>query len=95
MPHLLQISDVYALDLLGEPGKSVQERPIASYADQAIWLEQTLAALSEERFHPVGISFGGWSVMHDVPTVMATAKRTLGEESVTVYPDASHAINGE
>lgn len=202
LPHLLPISDVYALDLLGEPGKSVQERPITSDADQAAWLEQTLAALSEERFHLVGMSFGGWSamnlarhstehiasittldspyvfgglpistilrsipvsfswspqawresfssytaggaevqdlpvahmieagmqhyrlklpmpsriseaeasslgvpvlafiagrsVMHDVPTVIATAKRTLGEESVKVYPDASHAINGE
>lgn len=202
LPHLLPIGDVYALDLLGEPGKSVQERPITSDADQAAWLEQTLAGLSEDRFHLVGMSFGGWSamnlarhseehlasitlldspyvfdglpigtiirsipvslpwapqawsesfseytaggaevkdlpvarmieagmkhyrlklpmpsriseeeaadlgvpvlafiagrsVMHDPPTAVATAKRTLGDESVKVYPEASHAINGE
>lgn len=202
LPHLLPIGDVYALDLLGEPGKSVQERPITSDADQAAWLEQTLAGLSEDRFHLVGMSFGGWSamnlarhseehlasitlldspyvfdglpigtiirsipvslpwapqawsesfseytaggaevkdlpvarmieagmkhyrlklpmpsriseeeaadlgipvlafiagrsVMHDPPTAVATAKHTLGDESVKVYPEASHAINGE
>lgn len=202
LPHLLPIGDVYALDLLGEPGMSVQERPITSDAEQAAWLEQTLAGLEEDRFHLVGMSFGGWSamnlarqstehiasitmldapfvfdglpigtvlrsipvsfawsptswresfssytaggaevqdlpvarmieagmqhyrlklpmpsriteseastlgvpvlaliagrsVMHDPPTAIATAKRTLGEESVRVYPDASHALNGE
>ena len=202
LPHLLPIGDVYALDLLGEPGKSVQERPITSDADQAAWLEQTLAALPEDRLHLVGMSFGGWSamnlarhseqhlasitlldspfafddlpigtilrsipvsvpwapqawsesfssytaggaevkdlpvtrmieagmahyrlrlpmpsriseeevaalnipvlafiagrsVMHDPPTAIAAATCALGEESVKVYPDASHAINGE
>lgn len=202
LPHLLPIADVYALDLLGEPGRSVQERPITSDADQAAWLDQTLEGLAEDRFHLVGMSFGGWSamnlarhatehlasvtaldapfvfddlpigtvirsipvsfswapqawresfssytaggaevqdlpvtrmieagmqhyslklpmpsriseaeafdldvpvlaliagrsIMHDPPTAIATAERTLGEESVRVYPEASHAINGE
>lgn len=202
LPHLLPIADVYVLDLLGEPGRSVQERPITSDADQAAWLDQTLEGLAEDRFHLVGMSFGGWSamnlarhatehlasvtaldapfafddlplgtvirsipvsfswapqawresfssytaggaevqdlpvtrmieagmqhyslklpmpsriseaevsdlgvpvlalmagrsVMHDPPTAIATAERTLGEDSVSVYPDASHAINGE
>ncbi|MDA0637528.1 alpha/beta fold hydrolase [Nonomuraea sp. MCN248] len=61
LPHLLKIGDVYTIDLLGEPGKSVQEAPITSDADQAAWLDQVLARLPEESFHLVGLSIGGWT----------------------------------
>ncbi|HEU5129985.1 MAG TPA: alpha/beta hydrolase [Glycomyces sp.] len=61
MPSLLEIGDVYALDLLGEPGMSVQERPITSDEEQAEWLSQTLAGLPEDEFHLVGLSIGGWT----------------------------------
>ena len=64
LPSLLEIGDVYTVDLLGEPGKSIQERPIASEADQAAWLEETLAALPAETFHVVGLSIGGWSAVN-------------------------------
>lgn len=69
MPSLLKIGDVYTLDLLGEPGLSVQDRQITSAADQAAWLAQVLNVLPEDSFHVLGISFGGWSaanlVLHD------------------------------
>lgn len=75
LPSLLEIGDVYAVDLLGEPGKSIQERPITTDADQAAWLAETLAALPEEAFHIVGLSIGGWSAvnlaLHD-PARIAT-----------------------
>ena len=61
MPSLLEIGDVYTIDLLGEPGMSVQERPITSDADQAAWLHQTLEGLPEDEFHLVGLSIGGWT----------------------------------
>ncbi|WP_136519367.1 alpha/beta fold hydrolase [Cellulomonas telluris] len=61
LPSLLEVADVYTLDLLGEPGRSVQERPIRDHADQAAWLDQTLAALPEGTFHLVGLSIGGWT----------------------------------
>lgn len=61
LPALLQIADVYVIDLLGEPGMSVQARPIRNDADHAAWLEQTLAGLAESRFHVVGLSIGGWT----------------------------------
>ncbi len=64
LPSLLKIGDVYALDLLGEPGMSVQSRPIASEADQAAWLHQTLDALPEDTFHLVGLSIGGWTAVN-------------------------------
>lgn len=61
MPSLMELGDVYVLDLLGEPGLSVQEVPIESFADNAAWLDQTLAELPEERFHLLGLSIGGWT----------------------------------
>ncbi|WP_370012017.1 alpha/beta hydrolase [Nocardiopsis sp. LDBS0036] len=62
LPSLLEVGDVYTVDLLGEPGMSVQDRPIEDDADQAAWLHQALDGLPEEGFHLVGLSFGGWSV---------------------------------
>ncbi|MGI5216718.1 alpha/beta fold hydrolase [Nocardia sp. CA-290969] len=61
MPGLLAQRSVYALDLLGEPGMSVQDRPIESHADQARWLHEVLLALPEPAFHLIGLSIGGWT----------------------------------
>ncbi|WP_435743168.1 alpha/beta fold hydrolase [Microbacterium sp. PMB16] len=69
LPSLLEISDVYTIDLLGEPGMSVQSRPIADDADQAAWLHQVIAALPEPEVHLLGLSIGGWTAtnlaLHD------------------------------
>lgn len=61
LPSLLEVGDVYLIDLLGEPGRSVQERPITSSAEKAEWLDQTLAQLNEDTFHVIGLSIGGWT----------------------------------
>lgn len=61
MPYLLELGDVYTVDLLGHAGMSVQERPIADSADQARWLHQALQQLPEEAFHLIGLSIGGWT----------------------------------
>ncbi|WP_133802286.1 alpha/beta fold hydrolase [Kribbella caucasensis] len=61
LPSLLKVADVYTIDLLGEPGMSIQNKPIVSDDDHARWLHQTLDALPEERFHVVGLSIGGWT----------------------------------
>ncbi|APX34642.1 alpha/beta hydrolase [Brachybacterium sp. P6-10-X1] len=61
LPSLLEVGDVYAMDLLGEPGRSIQDRPITSDADKAAWLHQALEALPEDRFHLLGLSIGGWT----------------------------------
>lgn len=61
MPGLLAQRAVYALDLLGEPGMSVQDRPIETHADQARWLHEVLLELPEPAFHLLGLSIGGWS----------------------------------
>lgn len=64
MPTLLALRDVYTVDLLGEPGLSVQQRPISTDADHARWLHEVLLALPEPRIHLFGLSIGGWSAMN-------------------------------
>lgn len=62
-PNLAALSThhpVYALDTLGEAGRSHQTHPIRDDADQAAWLEATLAGLALTGVHLVGVSFGGW-----------------------------------
>lgn len=61
LPSLLQLRDVYALDLLGEPGFSVQDRPITTDDDHAAWLHEVLTVLPEPRLHLLGVSIGGWT----------------------------------
>ncbi|MBQ1027980.1 alpha/beta hydrolase [Micromonospora sp. C95] len=64
MPLLLPFGDVYTVDLLGEPGMSVQNRPIDNDEAQAEWLHQTLRALPPDEFHLVGLSIGGWTAVN-------------------------------
>jgi pimeloyl-ACP methyl ester carboxylesterase len=51
---------VYAVEVLGEAGLSVQEREIRDADDQAAWLAAALSGLGLDRAHLVGVSFGGW-----------------------------------
>ena len=64
LPGFLALRSVYTVDLLGEPGYSVQERPLATGDDQAAWLHEVLAALPEPQVHVVGLSIGGWTAMN-------------------------------
>ncbi|WP_156755956.1 alpha/beta fold hydrolase [Actinokineospora pegani] len=60
LPALAARGPVYALDLVGEPGRSAQTAPIRGAEDQAAWLSQALTELEVSRAHLVGYSFGGW-----------------------------------
>jgi pimeloyl-ACP methyl ester carboxylesterase len=44
---------------------------------------------------PVLAIIAGRSVMHDAQQATDTAERTLSDGTVRLYPDASHAVNGE
>ncbi|GAA1088204.1 alpha/beta fold hydrolase [Tsukamurella spumae] len=57
----LRDREVYAVDALGDAGRSVQDRPLAGADDQAAWLAETMTALGIGRAHLVGHSFGAWS----------------------------------
>lgn len=60
---LARTRPVLAVDPLGEAGRSVQTRPIATGAEVGGWLTDVLAALGVPRAHLVGSSFGGWTAM--------------------------------
>jgi pimeloyl-ACP methyl ester carboxylesterase len=51
---------VYALDVMGQPSKSVPEEPIRDVADYVEWLTATLDGLGLHRVSLLGMSFGGW-----------------------------------
>jgi pimeloyl-ACP methyl ester carboxylesterase len=55
---------VYALDVMGQPGKSIPADPICNAADFVSWLTATLDALHLDRVSLVGMSFGGWLALN-------------------------------
>jgi pimeloyl-ACP methyl ester carboxylesterase len=58
--HELVGCSVYVVDVLGEPGRSVQRVPLRDGADVAAWLEEVLAGLHLDTATLVGASYGGW-----------------------------------
>src|SRR5262249_14500176 len=54
---------VYAIDVMGQPGRSVPGEPIRAAADYVAWLTATLDGLSLGRVTLAGQSFGGWLAM--------------------------------
>jgi pimeloyl-ACP methyl ester carboxylesterase len=51
---------VYAVDVMGQPGKSLPTQPIRNQAEYVEWLDVTLGALHLDHISLVGMSFGGW-----------------------------------
>ncbi|GAA1077036.1 alpha/beta fold hydrolase [Nocardiopsis composta] len=60
LPGLRRGRPVYTVDGLGEPGCSSQTARIASGADQAAWVSETIEGLGLDGVHLLGVSFGGW-----------------------------------
>jgi len=55
---------VYAIDVMGQPGKSVPGEPVRSESDYAEWLTATLDALHLDRVSLLGMSYGGWLALN-------------------------------
>jgi pimeloyl-ACP methyl ester carboxylesterase len=55
---------IYAIDVVGDPGLSVQRVPIRDEADLAEWLGEVLDALDLDRVNLVGASYGGWIALN-------------------------------
>ncbi|MFB6893373.1 alpha/beta fold hydrolase [Kitasatospora sp. NPDC056327] len=55
---------VYAVSTLDDPGRSVQRAVAAGSAENAAWLDETLAGLELEHVHLVGSSYGGWLALN-------------------------------
>ncbi|MBB5085225.1 alpha/beta fold hydrolase [Nonomuraea endophytica] len=60
---LARTRPVITVDPLGEPGRSVQTRPLTSGAEVGGWLTDVLAAVGAERAHVAGFSYGGWTAV--------------------------------
>ena len=62
-PNIADVSGdyrVYAIDVMGQPSKSVPDDPIRNATDYVAWLTATLDGLDLSRVSLVGMSFGGW-----------------------------------
>lgn len=55
---------VYAVDVIGQPSKSIPDQPIQSREDYVAWLSELLGALNIESTNLVGASFGGWLTLN-------------------------------
>ncbi|MDO3704846.1 alpha/beta hydrolase [Micromonospora sp. C28SCA-DRY-2] len=91
LPALLRLRNVYTVDLLGEPGMSVQRRPIGSAEDHAQWLHELLRGLPEQRLHLVGLSIGGWTAMNLAAHRPEKVASVVLVEPVLVFTDLSWA----
>ena len=54
----------YAVDVMGQPGKSIPAEPIRDAAGYAAWLTATLDALRLDSVCLLGMSFGGWLALN-------------------------------
>lgn len=75
---------VYAIDVMGQPGKSIPDAPIRSAADYVEWLTATLDALRLDRIALVGMSYGGWLALN-----YAIAEPTRVQTLVLLSPAAA------
>jgi len=64
IPGLLKHRTVIGIDLLGEAGMFVQDKPITGPDDEAQWLDDALAGLGLGRVHLMGVSIGGWTAVN-------------------------------
>jgi pimeloyl-ACP methyl ester carboxylesterase len=55
--------EIYAIDMIGEPGLSAPVRPALDSDEHFIWLTDVLAALHIDKFAALGVSLGGWLVL--------------------------------
>lgn len=63
IPSLTASRTVYVVDLLAQPGLSVQAKPLTSAEDDAAWLAQALDAIPGDP-SVLGHSLGGWIAMN-------------------------------
>ncbi len=55
---------VYAIDVMGQPSKSIPGDPICNAADYVSWLTAALDAMHLDRVNLMGMSFGGWLALN-------------------------------
>lgn len=78
---------VYALDIMGDPGKSLPSRAIDSKDDFIHWLVEVYEQLGIRKAHIGGLSYGGWialSFAHAMP--QRTASLVMLDPAASIVP---------
>ena len=75
---------VYAVDVIGDAGKSVADRHLEKRDDYAHWLKEVFEGLNIEKSHLLGHSYGGWLTLN-----MALAYPERLRKIVLLAPAAS------
>ena len=68
---------VYAVDVMGQPSKSIPAEPIRDAADYSAWLTATLDALHLDSVCFVGMSFGGWLALNSAVAAPARLRKLV------------------
>jgi pimeloyl-ACP methyl ester carboxylesterase len=55
---------VYAIDVMGQPSRSIPDEPIRNAAGYVAWLTATLDGLHLDRVSLVGMSYGAWLALN-------------------------------
>ena len=55
---------VYALDMMGQPSKSIPDQPIRNRGEMAEWLTSMLDALGISKTDLIGYSYGGFAALN-------------------------------
>jgi pimeloyl-ACP methyl ester carboxylesterase len=66
-PNIADLSGkfhIFALDTIGEPGKSIPARTYATFQDSAAWIEGVMNELGISKAHVIGLSRGGWLALN-------------------------------
>jgi pimeloyl-ACP methyl ester carboxylesterase len=61
---LSETHPVFAIDAIGDAGRSTQTSPVRTGDDMSRWLDEVLAALGLDRVHLIGLSYGGWLALN-------------------------------
>lgn len=88
VPALRADRPVYVVDLLGQPGRSIQSRPIRTHADDARWLAQVIKKLPGDPT-VMGHSLGGWLTMNLAVHEPDAAARLVVVDPVQTFGDLS------
>jgi pimeloyl-ACP methyl ester carboxylesterase len=68
---------VYAVDVMGQPGKSVPDESIRDAADYAVWLSETLDGLGLSRVDLAGMSYGAWVALNFAMAAPARVRKLV------------------
>ncbi|WP_277679609.1 alpha/beta fold hydrolase [Gracilibacillus dipsosauri] len=59
-----QYHRIFAIDTIGDAGRSIQKAPIQHAKDYVHWLEEVFQGLKLKEVHLVGASYGGWITLN-------------------------------